>query len=109
MSGKVCSALIVEPHVFRRPHPLPRRPRAAGQGPLCGAACLRQVPLTHVPGRLPSRPAGGPHTGLLHFSAREYGRETGRWTANAPVLFTGGDTNLYGHVLNALEEPLRCE
>jgi len=27
-------------------------------------------------------------------------RRSGRWTAKDPILFGGGDTNLYGYVLN---------
>ena len=37
---------------------------------------------------------------LVHFGARDYDAETGRWTAKDPILFAGGDTNLYGYVLN---------
>jgi RHS repeat-associated protein len=39
-------------------------------------------------------------TGLLHFGAREYDPETGRWLSKDPLLFGGGDTNLYAYVLN---------
>ena len=38
--------------------------------------------------------------GLCSFGARDYDAETGRWTAKDPILFAGGDTNLYGYVLN---------
>lgn len=31
---------------------------------------------------------------------RHYDPETGRWTSKDPILFDGGDTNLYGYVLN---------
>ncbi len=47
--------------------------------------------------------AGGLHdrdTGLVHFGFREYDPFTGRWTAKDPIGFAGGDTNLYGYVLN---------
>jgi uncharacterized protein RhaS with RHS repeats len=37
---------------------------------------------------------------LTRFGARDYDPETGRWTARDPILFAGGDTNLYGYVLN---------
>ncbi|MFQ5442883.1 MAG: RHS repeat domain-containing protein, partial [Thermodesulfobacteriota bacterium] len=37
--------------------------------------------------------------GLVRFGARDYGPETGRWTAKDSILFAGGDTNLYGYVL----------
>ena len=36
----------------------------------------------------------------MRFGARDYDPETGRWTAVDPILFAGGDTNLYGYVLN---------
>ncbi|MDG4551044.1 MAG: RHS repeat-associated core domain-containing protein, partial [Candidatus Contendobacter sp.] len=32
------------------------------------------------------------------FGARDYDPETGRWTAKDPILFDGGDANLYGYV-----------
>jgi hypothetical protein len=35
----------------------------------------------------------------VRFGARDYDPETGRWTAKDPILFAGGDTNLYGYVL----------
>ena len=47
--------------------------------------------------------AGGLHdrdTGLVRFGARDYDPETGRWTAKDPILFEGGDTNLYSYVGN---------
>ena len=40
------------------------------------------------------------HTGLVRFGVRDYDPETGRWTAKDPIGFAGGDTNLYGYVLN---------
>lgn len=39
-------------------------------------------------------------TKLVRFGARDYDPETGRWTAKDPILFEGGDANLYGYVLN---------
>jgi RHS repeat-associated protein len=39
-------------------------------------------------------------TKLCHFGAREYDPETGRWTSKDPILFGGGDTNLYGYVMS---------
>lgn len=39
------------------------------------------------------------HTKLVRFGARDYDSETGRWTAKDPIGFKGGDTNLYGYVL----------
>jgi RHS repeat-associated protein len=38
--------------------------------------------------------------GLVHLGARDYDPHTGRWTAKDPILFAGGDTNLYGYVQN---------
>ncbi len=46
--------------------------------------------------------AGGlydPDTGLVRFGFRDYDPFTGRWTVKDPILFAGGDTNLYGYVL----------
>ena len=37
---------------------------------------------------------------LVHFGAREYDPETGRWTTRDPIGFAGGDTNQYGYVLD---------
>ena len=54
------------------------------------------------PGFQPFGFAGGlydPDTGLTRFGARDYDAETGRWTAKDPILFNGGDMNLYGYVL----------
>jgi RHS repeat-associated protein len=39
-------------------------------------------------------------TKLTRFGARDYDAQTGRWTAKAPILFAGGDANLYGYVVN---------
>ena len=47
--------------------------------------------------------AGGlydPETGLVRFGARDYDAVTGRWTAKDPLLFEGGDTNLYTYALS---------
>jgi RHS repeat-associated protein len=47
--------------------------------------------------------AGGLHdrdTGLVRFGYRDYDPEVGRWTAKDPIGFIGGDTDLYGYVLN---------
>ncbi len=38
-------------------------------------------------------------TALRGFGGRDYDPETGRWTSKDPILFNGGDTNLYGYVL----------
>jgi RHS repeat-associated protein len=46
--------------------------------------------------------AGGLHdrdTGLVRFGYRDYDPETGRWTAKNPILFAGGDVDLYGYCL----------
>ncbi len=39
-------------------------------------------------------------TKLVHFGARDYDPETGRWTSADPIGFAGGDTNLYRYVNN---------
>lgn len=55
------------------------------------------------PGFQPFGFAGGlydPDTGLVRFGARDYDPEVGRWTAKDPILFAGGDTNLYTYVFN---------
>lgn len=39
-------------------------------------------------------------TGLVHFGAREYDPEVGRWTSKDPIRFDGGDVNLYRYVGN---------
>jgi RHS repeat-associated protein len=52
------------------------------------------------PGFQPFGFAGGiwdADTGLVHFGAREYDPETGRFTSKDPLGFSGGDTNLYGY------------
>lgn len=40
------------------------------------------------------------HTGFIKFGARNYDPEVGRWTSKDPILFAGGDVNLYGYVEN---------
>ncbi|MEW6039323.1 MAG: PKD domain-containing protein [Pseudomonadota bacterium] len=55
------------------------------------------------PGFQPFGYAGGLYdrdTGLIRFGARDYDPETGRWTAKDPILFGGGDSNLYAYVDN---------
>ena len=47
--------------------------------------------------------AGGLHdrdTGLVRFGYRDYDPDIGRWTAKDPILFAGGDTDLYGYCLS---------
>jgi|GEM_PF-1795685 len=39
-------------------------------------------------------------TGLVRFGYRDYDPDIGRWTAKDPILFAGGDTDLYGYCLN---------
>jgi RHS repeat-associated protein len=39
-------------------------------------------------------------TGLIRFGFRDYDPDTGHWTAKDPIFFAGGDTDLYGYVLN---------
>ncbi|NUN04485.1 MAG: RHS repeat-associated core domain-containing protein [Bdellovibrio sp.] len=55
------------------------------------------------PGFQPFGFAGGLNdrdTGLVRFGARDYDPEIGRWTSKDPILFNGGDTNLFGYVQN---------
>lgn len=55
------------------------------------------------PGFQPFGFAGGLYdadTGLTRFGARDYDAQTGRWTTKDPIRFAGGDSNLYGYVLN---------
>ncbi|MFT7880365.1 MAG: RHS repeat-associated core domain-containing protein [Sulfurimonas sp.] len=42
-------------------------------------------------------------TGLTRFGYRDYDAYTGKWTAKDPIGFNGGDSNLYGYVL---EDPV---
>ncbi len=54
------------------------------------------------PGFQPFGFAGGLYdnqTGLTHFGAREYDAALGRWTSRDPISFAGGDSNLYGYVV----------
>ncbi|OPY89131.1 MAG: hypothetical protein A4E71_00072 [Smithella sp. PtaU1.Bin162] len=47
--------------------------------------------------------AGGlydPDTGLIRFGHRDCNPDTERWTAKGPILFRGGDSDLYGYVMN---------
>ena len=55
------------------------------------------------PGFQPFGFAGGLYdqdTKLVRFGARDYNPVIGRWTAKDPILFAGGDTNLYGYALS---------
>jgi RHS repeat-associated protein len=55
------------------------------------------------PGFQPFGFAGGLYsseTGLVRFGARDYDPVLGRWTAKDPLLFDGGDTNLYAYTGN---------
>ncbi len=62
-----------------------------------------RVTLDTNPGFQPFGFAGGLYdrdTKLVRFGARDYGPEIGRWTAKDPIRFEGGDTNLYGYVVD---------
>ncbi len=51
--------------------------------------------------------AGGvadPTTGLVRFGFRDYDPEIGRWTSADPILFAGGQFNLYAYVNNNPQE-----
>jgi RHS repeat-associated protein len=59
------------------------------------------VTLDTNPGFQPFGYAGGlydPDTSLVRFGARDYDPWAARWTAKDPILFAGGDTNLYAYV-----------
>jgi RHS repeat-associated protein len=61
------------------------------------------VTLDTNPGFQPFGFAGGLYdrdTKLVRFGARDYEAETGRWMAKDPILFGGGDTNLFGYILD---------
>lgn len=61
------------------------------------------VTMDSSPGFQPFGFAGGLYdsqTKLTRFGARDYDAETGRWTTKDPILFGGGDTNLYSYVSN---------
>ena len=56
-----------------------------------------------APGFQPFGFAGGIYdsvTGLVRFGARDYDASTGRWTAKDPILFNGGQANLYVYAGN---------
>jgi RHS repeat-associated protein len=47
--------------------------------------------------------AGGLHdrdTGFVRFGYRDYDPDVGRWTAKDPILFAGGNTDLWGYCLS---------
>jgi RHS repeat-associated protein len=55
------------------------------------------------PGFQPFGFAGGLYdrdTGLVRYGARDYDPVSGRWTAKDPILFSGGQANLYNYALN---------
>jgi RHS repeat-associated protein len=55
------------------------------------------------PGFQPFGFAGGLYdrdTKLVRFGVRDYDALTGRWTAKDPILFAGGDANLYAYAGN---------
>jgi RHS repeat-associated protein len=55
------------------------------------------------PGFQPFGFAGGlydRHTGLVRFGARDYDAGVGRWVSKDPILFEGGQANLYAYVGN---------
>ena len=62
-----------------------------------------QVLSNSNPGFQPFGFAGGildPDTKLIHFGARDYDPETGRWTSKDPILFAGGQANLYTYTFS---------
>lgn len=68
-----------------------------------GYSDFGQVVKDTNPGFQPFGFAGGLYdkdAGLVRFGARDYDPEIGRWTSKDPILFGGGDVNLYGYVQN---------
>lgn len=62
-----------------------------------------KVTLDTNPGFQPFGFAGGIYdqdTRLVHFGAREFDPETGRWITKDPIGFNGGDGNLYAYAAN---------
>lgn len=62
-----------------------------------------EVLMDSQPGFQPYGFAGGIYdsdTKLVRFGARDYDAETGRWVSKDPILFKGGDTDLYSFVGN---------
>lgn len=62
-----------------------------------------QVILDTNPGFQPFGFAGGlydPETGLVRFGGRDYDAATARWTAKDPIIFSGGQVNLYVYTNN---------
>jgi RHS repeat-associated protein len=60
-----------------------------------------RVVLDTNPGFQPFGFAGGiydRHTRLVRFGWRDYDAEVGRWMGKDPILFSGGDANLYAYV-----------
>lgn len=56
-----------------------------------------------APGFQPFAFSGGildPVSGLVRLGHRDYDPSAGRWTALDPILYDGGETNLYGYVGN---------
>ena len=54
------------------------------------------------PNYIPFGFAGGIYdseTKLVRFGVRDYDARIGRWTSKDPIRFDGGDSNLYGYVL----------
>ena len=61
-----------------------------------------RVMLDTNPGFQPFGFGGGlydPQTGLVHFGARDYDPEVGRWTSKDPALFGGNSENLYDYTM----------
>ncbi|MDR0407875.1 MAG: RHS repeat-associated core domain-containing protein [Campylobacteraceae bacterium] len=64
---------------------------------------LKEAILPNQTFTIPFNFAGGLYdhdTKLTKFGYRDYDSQTGRWMSKDPIDFDGGDSNLYGYVLN---------
>jgi RHS repeat-associated protein len=67
---------------------------------MLGATSFQAAP---TPGFQPFAFVGGLYdvdTRLVHFGARDYDPSVGRWTAKDPILFGGGQANLFVYIEN---------
>jgi RHS repeat-associated protein len=100
------TARRVLPHLRAARHRRRATLHAAREHRFGGERRLAETPTdcaaTHRPGSRASRRvgAGSADTKLVRFGARDYDPETGRWTNQDPILFNGGQSNLYVYAGN---------